>query len=229
MAKKTKISLIIPVYNEEQTIESILDIACRSVVNEIIVVNDGSSDASAAKIQQSATKDARIRLINHNSNSGVGAARATGIRKSRGDVLVFLDADLQNPDVDIIAKICDPVLSSEYDFVLGAFENSGRVTELTIRPLLKVCFPELANLRQPLSGQFACRREYLYPDSIEHGNQMSGILLDAYLAGARIGEVDIGTIVHSKRPLEVKQRQAFSECDALIKRYDRLSLKELVK
>jgi glucosyl-3-phosphoglycerate synthase len=215
----TETSLIIPVYNESCTITNILNLAICSNIGQIIVVDDGSTDDSLDRIKTMQALDPRIMIVAHTANKGVGAARASGIRASTGNIIAFLDADLQDLKSDIIDRIVAPVVSGTSDFVLGAFENEGRVTELTIRPLLRVCFPKLCELRQPLSGQFACRRKFLYPDTIESGNQMSGILLDAYIAGARIGEVSIGTLVHSKRDTEVKKRQAFSECEAFMKRY----------
>jgi len=102
---------------------------------------------------------------------------------------------------------------------MASFDNVGRVTELTAKPLLAVCFPALAHLSQPISGQFAARKKFLFPDRIEDGNTMLGILIDAYCAGARILEADIGHLEHAKRELAIKQRQAIAECASCIKRF----------
>ena len=86
------ISIIIPLYNKEKliarTIQSVLQQTFQAF--EVVVVNDGSTDNSAQKVEQ--IKDARIRLI-HQQNGGVSAARNRGITEARYDLVAFLDAD----------------------------------------------------------------------------------------------------------------------------------------
>jgi glycosyltransferase involved in cell wall biosynthesis len=156
-------------------------------------------------------------LIKQKENKGVGQARKTGIEKSSSPILLFFDTDIANITSQMMKKVVEPILKDEADFVMAAFENEGRVTELTAKPLLKVCFPELAYLRQPISGQFAAKREFLFPHRIE--NSMLSILIDAYLAGARITEVDIGLIEHNHHQIDIKKKQAFYACQSCIKRF----------
>jgi len=115
MQTKSKISVIIPAYNEEAGIESTLDELLASVsgkIWEIIVVNDGSTDSTREKL---AGFDS-ITVINHPYNKGYGAAIKTGIRNASGDIIVLFDADGQHNPTDIpglLEKL------PEYDMVIG--------------------------------------------------------------------------------------------------------------
>ncbi len=217
--KITTISLVIPVFNEAQTLPGVLRSAISTKVDEIIVVDDGSTDASCSIARSLAATDQRITIVRNASNRGVGATRARGIQQSKGEIVVFIDSDIQNPSPQMITSLYAPILESKADFVLASFTNMGRVTELTAKPLLTVCFPALSFLNQPISGQFAIKRQFLFPERIEQGNAMLGVVLDAYLAGARISEIDIGEIDHSKREMNIKKQQAIAECRACITRF----------
>ncbi len=115
MQTKSKISVIIPAYNEETGIESTLDGLLKSVgskIWEIIVVNDGSTDGSREKLE----KFESITVIDHPYNKGYGAAIKTGIRNASGDIIVLFDADGQhNPShiPGLLEKL------PEYDMVIG--------------------------------------------------------------------------------------------------------------
>ena len=88
------ISVIIPVYNVEQYLAECVNSVCRQTYQnlEIILVNDGSTDASGQICQELADQDARIRLI-HQDNQGLSGARNTGIEHSSADYLIFVDSD----------------------------------------------------------------------------------------------------------------------------------------
>lgn len=89
------VSVIIPAYNAESFIRAALDSASAQTLAdiEIIVVDDGSTDATAAAVSLAAATDPRIRLVNKPHNAGLSEARNTGIEQSRGTWLAFLDAD----------------------------------------------------------------------------------------------------------------------------------------
>ena len=90
-----KISLIIPVYNVERYLRECLDSAVGQTLQdiEIIVVNDASPDNSQQIIADYAARDARIVALAHEHNRGLGAARNTGLERSRGEYIMFLDSD----------------------------------------------------------------------------------------------------------------------------------------
>jgi glycosyltransferase involved in cell wall biosynthesis len=108
-----KVSIIIPVYNEAQTIgELVKKIQDLFYGFEIIVINDGSSDATAE-----AARDAGAIVYSHPYNIGNGAAIKSGIRIASGDILVFMDGDGQHDPLEI-EKLLE--FSSDYDMVVGA-------------------------------------------------------------------------------------------------------------
>jgi glycosyltransferase involved in cell wall biosynthesis len=96
------ISIIIPMYNEEEAIGDDLDMIIQTMSRsdvpwEIIVVDDGSTDASAEIVRQREG----VRFIQHPYNRGTGAARTTGLQHARGDVIVMTDGDGTYPNQDI--------------------------------------------------------------------------------------------------------------------------------
>ena len=113
ITSETKVSIIIPVYNEAGIIENIVsDIKTLYPAYEIIVINDGSTDFTAAEAQRAGAK-----VFSHPYNIGNGAAIKSGIRVATGDILVFMDGDGQhNPEN--IAELLKFI--PEYDMVVGA-------------------------------------------------------------------------------------------------------------
>ena len=107
------ISVIIPVYNAEQYLEDCLQSVCAQTCREleIIAVDDGSVDSSAAILGRWAEKDPRIRVI-HKENGGVSSARNAGLRAARGELISFIDAD-DTLDPDMYEFLTG--LMTEYD------------------------------------------------------------------------------------------------------------------
>ena len=197
--KYQKVSVIIPAYNEESTVAQVVEVVKKvSFVDEIIVVNDGSSDNTEAE----ATKAGAI-VINHKTNKGKGQALYTGYQKAECDIIAFIDADIYNLTSQKVESIIKPILLGKTDITKTKFaRESGRVTELTAKPLLNFFFPEIS-FEQPLSGQFAARKEVLKKIKFEKDYGVDvGIVIDADVLGISIMEVDIGAIQHDMSPLE---------------------------
>ncbi|MBZ9570458.1 glycosyltransferase [Methanobrevibacter sp. TMH8] len=193
------VSIIIPAYNEEATVSKVVGVAKElPYVNEVIVVDDGSYDKTVEE-----AKFAGADVISHASNQGKGSAIKTGFRHSKGDIIAFIDADIYNLTQEKIDMIIRPILEGRTDITKTKFvRESGRVTELTAKPLLKFFFPEI-NFKQPLSGQFAGKRSVLNKIKFEKDYGVDvGIVLDADVRGIKIEEVDIGEIKHDMSPLE---------------------------
>jgi glycosyltransferase involved in cell wall biosynthesis len=122
----TKLSIIIPVFNESKTVLSLLDqvvnvkLDC-DISKEIIVVDDGSSDSTGNVVQQyiSDKKQHYIRLISHDKNKGKGAAIQSGIRVAFGEYLLIQDADLEYDPRDY-NKLLVPILEGKADVVYGS-------------------------------------------------------------------------------------------------------------
>ena len=194
-----KVTCIIPAYNEEKTLGDVLEVIKRiKSISEIIVVDDGSTDRTS-----SIARAHKVKVFRHNLNKGKGAAIKTGSQHAAGDILLFLDADLLNIQYLKITSIVQPILSGEADFVKTTFTRKrGRVTELVVKPLFKVILPFI-HFDQPLSGQFAIRKELIKNLAIDDrwGVDVQ-ILLQMVKKGVRIAEVDIGRLEHKKQPLD---------------------------
>jgi len=113
------VSAIICAFNEESTIEKILrGISEISSINEIIIVNDGSSDETA-NIINGLKAELIFHAIHLPKNMGKGYAIAKGVEVSSSEFLVFIDADLSNLNSKHITQLINPVINGEVDMVLG--------------------------------------------------------------------------------------------------------------
>lgn len=196
--KYQKVSVIIPAYNEEDTVAKVVQVVRNvSFVDEIIVVNDGSSD----KTEEEAIKAGAI-VINHETNKGKGEALYTGYKQAECDVIAFIDADIYNLTSKKVESMIMPILLGDAEITKTKFSRvSGRVTELTAKPLLNFFFPEIS-FEQPLSGQFAARKSTLRKINFEKDYGVDvGIVIDADVLGISIMEIDIGEIEHDMSPL----------------------------
>ncbi|KKT67026.1 MAG: Glycosyl transferase family 2 [Candidatus Curtissbacteria bacterium GW2011_GWC1_44_33] len=98
---KMKISVIIPTFNEEKTIEKTLDrVLEQKVVGETIIVDDGSRDKTANILKKNQSRDPRIKLVFHQKNRGKGAAVRTGLSKVSSDYVLIQDADLEYDPIE---------------------------------------------------------------------------------------------------------------------------------
>lgn len=116
-----KISIIIPVYNEEKTISQILDLVKkvrlpRGLQKEIIVVDDGSSDKTSEILK--AEFGETIKRVRHSQNLGKGVAIRTGIENATGEIFIIQDADLEYNPKDY-QRLLDPILSKKAEVVFG--------------------------------------------------------------------------------------------------------------
>jgi HAD superfamily phosphoserine phosphatase-like hydrolase len=194
-----RISCIIPAFNEEATIADVIRAAKKVMtIEEVIVVDDGSTDGTSGRAEAEGAT-----VVRHERNRGKGAAIKTGVENSKGDIILFLDADLRSISPKKIASIIHPLESDEADFVKTSFTRArGRVTELVVKPMFRVIFPFI-KFNQPLSGQFAIRRELM--DELKIDDKWGvdiQILLQLVKKGVRIREVDIGKLGHKKQPIE---------------------------
>lgn len=126
-----KLSIIIPVFNEESTIFEVLEVVNNiqligSVEKELIVVNDCSTDNSFEEIQRFCANYQDIVIVNQEVNEGKGAAIHTGVKFATGDYLIIQDADLElNPNE--INDIIQPVIDGKADVVYGSRFVNGKV------------------------------------------------------------------------------------------------------
>jgi glycosyltransferase involved in cell wall biosynthesis len=114
------VSVIMPVYNEGPTVSEIINrVLQQSAVQELIIVNDCSSDNTLEVLRKLAAQEERIRLFSHEVNQGKGAALRTGIREAQADIVIIQDADLEY-DPGEYAKVLKPIITGQADVVYGS-------------------------------------------------------------------------------------------------------------
>ncbi|MCX6809241.1 MAG: glycosyltransferase family 2 protein [Candidatus Berkelbacteria bacterium] len=151
------ISVIVKAYNEEKNIARVLKVIGQiSWIDEIVVIDDGSQDKTADVVL--GFKSSKIRLVQHKKNQGMGGAMATGIKASRNNLLLFLDADLIGLKESHLLRLLAPVLfTREADLALGVFG---------LKRLSKDAGTKIANRFLPMiTGQRAIWKKSLPPVS----------------------------------------------------------------
>jgi glycosyltransferase involved in cell wall biosynthesis len=139
------VAVIIPAFNEERTVARVIRAARNSPgISQIIVVNDGSTDRTAAIAEKAGAK-----VIDLSANMGKGAAVATGVEAATAEIILLLDADLVGLRPSHIHALLQPLLQDEADMTVGVFTDGRKVTDLSQR------------LTPFLSGQRAVKREIL--------------------------------------------------------------------
>lgn len=212
------VSVVIPAKNEEKYIKKTVKTAlkCRGV-EEVIVVDGGSTDNTREIARR---MGAQVIAQSSLKYPGKGIAMRDGYYYSNGDIIVYIDADIKNITTNFIEKLYEPIINNEADFVKGAFERAaGRVTELVAKPLLRLFYPELANYKQPLSGEIAGKRGVF--KSVEWPDNWGvdvAILLDVYKSGYRIKEVDLGYKDHEMKPLKLLNEMAYEVARTILER-----------
>lgn len=192
------VSVVIPALNEAARIASVVRHARDDPATaEVIVIDDSSIDDTARLAAAAGARVVRSTML------GKGASMADGVREAQHEFIVFLDGDLAGLRPGLVGALAAPLAEGRADFVKARFGRSGgRVTELTARPMLRVFFPELTGFAQPLGGLIAARRPLLAALRFEDGYGVDiGLLIDAARSGARLAEVDIGSLEHDPQPL----------------------------
>ena len=215
------ISVVLPALNEAATVGSVVDTITPmlgGLVDELIVLDSGSTDETEAR-----AAEAGARVV-HREDAlpeipplpGKGEALWRSLAATTGDIIVFIDSDLLDPDPMFVPRLVGPLLTeSGIHLVRGYYRRplkvgdgedatgGGRVTELVARPLLAALRPELGCVLQPLGGEYAGTRQLLasLPFAPGYGVEI-GILVDTYdrLGLDAIAQVNLGVRTHRNRP-----------------------------
>ena len=219
--RETSVSLVVPARNEAATVGDVVTrvrerlVETVALLDEVVVIDSDSTDdtgavaADAGAVVHRAV-DIRPDLGTH---PGKGEAMWKSLFVTRGDLLVFMDADLLDWDTHFVPGLLGPLLTRPaVELVKGFYERplgdtpyeGGRVTELVARPLISLLFPQLAALHQPLAGEWAVRRAWFESLPVPTGYAVElATLIDTAAArgvGA-IGQVDLGRRAHRHQSL----------------------------
>lgn len=192
---------VICAHDEEKNIgRAVRTLRALGKVDEVVVVDGHSSDRTGSRAERAG---ARVVLQREERYPGKGVAVQTALEETDQDVLLFFDADIHNMEPWQPEALLDGVLERGADHAMARFtRKGGRVTELTAKPLFRIFFPEV-QYQQPLTGEFASRREVLRAiDIVPDWGIESGLVIDLTMNEAVVLEVDTGHKQHPMKPLE---------------------------
>jgi glucosyl-3-phosphoglycerate synthase len=247
--KNLTISLCLPTLNEEKTIAKEIIIMKSELVSrypildEIVVVDSGSTDKTMEIAKQFGADvyaaDEILPDLDKNMGKGENLWKALYITK--GDIIIYLDADIKNIHHRFVYALIGPLILTDNIKYAKAFYDrpiaidkkrirptgGGRVTELIIRPLFSLFFPELTQILQPLSGEYAGYREIFekIPFPIGYGIETS-MILDIYEKWGLdvIAQVDLEKRVHRNQDTRALGRMAFVILKTFLDRIEKLGL-----
>lgn len=242
------ISLCIPTLNEEKTIGKEVVIFKSELMHryplldEIAVIDSGSSDRTVEVARAFGADVYRSRdiLPAYGQKRGKGENLWKAIYQLKGDIIVYIDADIKNIHPRFIYGLVAPLIyrpeirysKAFYDRPLASSQGirpsgGGRVTEILIRPLFSLFFPELTAVIQPLSGEYAVRRQVLdrIPFPIGYGVETSH-LIDVYHTWGldAISQTDLDRRVHRNQATRDLGRMAFGIIQTFLKRAESLGI-----
>jgi glucosyl-3-phosphoglycerate synthase len=239
--KNLTISLCFPTLNEAQTIGKILDIVRKSIyepglVDEVVVIDSNSMDRTVSVVRSAGFKVLQHKdiLSGYGSFKGKGDALWKSLAVLKGDIIIWCDSDIMNFKPRFIYGILGPLLIDDrISYVKGFYRRplkiassylkseGGRVTELLVRPLLNLFYPELSKVFQPLSGEYAGRREILesIPFSTEYGVEV-GMLIEIFERFGLdvIAQVNLKRRVHRNQPISALSKMSFGILQTLFRK-----------
>jgi len=214
------ISVVIPARNEQRTVAGVVSSLARAfvqrlpLVDELIVMDSDSTDATGTVAADAGAVVYRTSEVAPATGSfpGKGEALWKSLHVTKGDLLVFVDADLTSWGPHFVSGLLGPLLTDEQVLLVKGFytrvrtesdgstsTEGGRVTELVARPLISLWWPELAAVVQPLAGEWAARRRLMesLPIPVGYGVELATLMdtvsghgLDA------VAQVDLGSRAH---------------------------------
>jgi glycosyltransferase involved in cell wall biosynthesis len=192
-----EISVFLPVYNEQENIEQLNLLLTEALEGlgrsyEVIYVDDGSTDQSLDRLREIATRDARVRVVSLRRNYGQTAAMSAGIDHARGQILIPMDADLQNDPADI-SRLLEK-LDEGYDVVSG-WRKDRKDTWLTRRLPSRLANRLVSRLSGVELHDFGCSLKAYRRDALTgvklYGEMHRFIPIYAGWAGARVTEIPV--------------------------------------
>ena len=243
-----KVSLCIPTLNEEKTIGKEIVIFRSELVNryplldEIAVIDSGSEDRTlevAASFGADTYLSADI-LPDQGSKRGKGENLWKAVYQLTGDIIVYVDADIKNIHPRFATGLIAPLIhNAEMKYVKAFYDRplafsqgvrpsgGGRVTEILVRPMFSLFFPELSAIIQPLSGEYAVRRDVLeqIPFPVGYGVETSH-LIDVYnkWGMSAFGQTDLDQRVHRNQDTRALGKMSFGILQTFLNRLKALGV-----
>ena len=240
--QRVKISVCIPTLNEHKTIARVVGIIKKRcieqfcLVDEIVVMDDDSTDGTPELAEKAGAKVFFTSqcLPEEGFYLGKGESLWKSLYVLKGDIILWIDGDIKNMDPRFIYGLLGPLLiREEIGYVKGFYRRpitegtrlhsvgGGRVTEILVRPLLNLFYPELSGVFQPLSGEYAGRRKILEKMPFFNGYGVeTGLLIDIYkqFGLKSIAQVDLKMRVHHNQRLGALSKMSFEILQAFFKR-----------
>jgi nucleotide-binding universal stress UspA family protein len=240
--QKLTISLGLPALNEAETVGHIIRIIKQKLfddlplLDELVLIDSGSTD-DTVKIAEDIGIPVYVHqeiLPQHGAFRGKGEALWKSLFVLKGDIIAWVDTDIRNFYPGFVYGLLGPLLREpEIAYVKGFYrrpikmegklvsEGGGRVTELTIRPLFNLFYPELSGMIQPLAGEYAGRRSALerVPFFTGYGVE-TGLLIDLFTEVGlnAIAQVDLEERVHRNQTLASLSQMAFAIIQVVMQR-----------
>lgn len=227
------VSVVIPARDEERTVAGVVSAIARlkadtGLVDELVVIDSDSADGTAreAAAAGAVVYPAREVAPELGAHPGKGEALWKSLLVTKGDIVVFIDADLTRWGPHFVTGLLGPLLADpgvqlvkgfyerlfsltgspdspatpvSVDPATGLSADGGRVTELVARPMISLWWPELTRVVQPLAGEWAARRELMesLPIPVGYGIELAVLLDTARTRGLdAIAQVDLGRRGH---------------------------------
>lgn len=239
------ISLALPALNEAETVGKVIRTIQRALMHkaplldEIVLIDSNSTDRTreiAAGLGVPVYIHQEL-LPDLGPRRGKGEALWKSLLVTRGDIVAWIDTDIVNIHPRFVYGILGPLLQNPaVRFVKGFYRRplrvgekiqaggGGRVTELMARPMLNLFYPELSGVVQPLSGEYAGRRDALeqLPFFSGYGVE-TGLLVDVFerFGLPAIAQVDLLERIHHNQPLEALSKMSFAILQAVIRKLER--------
>ncbi|MBN2036315.1 MAG: glucosyl-3-phosphoglycerate synthase [Chitinispirillaceae bacterium] len=240
-------SLVIPARNEAGTIGAIVShvrhflMEKNSLVDELVVMDGDSDDATARIAEEAGATVHPVSLTGpHVPWQGKGAAMWKSLFVTRGDFVLFIDADTEQFDSAVIAGLLGPLIAQPDIFFVKAFyrrplvidgrmfdDHGGRITEILVRPLLHLFLPELSCIRQPLGGEYSFRREVLESLPFHPGYGIEiGLIIDFFFRYGldHFAQVDTEKRIHRNRTVGELGSEAGDIARTLLRKFERHGL-----
>jgi glycosyltransferase involved in cell wall biosynthesis len=214
--REARISVVIPVYNEKAFLESVVRKILLYEVDEVFIVDDGSTDGSSHIIERLMKFNSKVKCLRLEENSGgCGVPRELGVLSTDGEYVAFCDSDITNINQVDYDEILKATRDPSVDLIIGNYTGkTGRITNFVAKPMLRLFFPEI-NINRVKTGQLCASKKllehFLKSTRFSHWNSTISLLIFAYMNSYKVIEVDIGELHHNmKLDTELIQQQAES-------------------